>query len=178
MDVVVQTGTEHFIRIHISQYPAIPCLGAELSQARSTNGVFGHVVAAADGLHVKAQAPSDNDTLDVVSFYSGSKAGYRINVQAMCTAKCRVAAVSAITPGGSNDWVAWNPSTLSEAVDNLPDGYHILGDAAYPLSEKIMTPYPGKNLPPDKDSLNFHLSQLVLLYNRYLKNRKYNRYFV
>ena len=68
--------------------------------------------------------------------------------------------MSAITPGGSNDWVAWNRSTLSEAVDKLPNGYHILGDAAYPLSEKIMTPYPGKNLPPDKDSLNFHLSQL------------------
>ena len=42
----------------------------------------------------------------------------------------------------------------------LPDGYDITGDAAYPISEKLLTPYPGKSLPKDQDSFNFHLSQL------------------
>ena len=36
----------------------------------------------------------------------------------------------------------------------------MLGDAAYPLSDKLLIPYPGKNLPPDKDAFNFCLSQL------------------
>ena len=36
----------------------------------------------------------------------------------------------------------------------------ILGDAAYPLSEKILTPYRGKGLSNGKDSFNFYPSQL------------------
>ena len=49
---------------------------------------------------------------------------------------------------------------MSQAVDKLPDGYYILGDAAYPLSDHLLTPYPGQGLSPEKDSFNFHLSQL------------------
>ena len=61
---------------------------------------------------------------------------------------------------GRHDWVAWRESELSRATSRLPDGYYVLGDAAYPLSEKLLTPYPGKRLPRDLDSFNFHLSQL------------------
>lgn len=42
----------------------------------------------------------------------------------------------------------------------MPGNYCILGDAAYPLSDKLLTPYPGKGLDPGFDSYNFHLSQL------------------
>ena len=30
----------------------------------------------------------------------------------------------------------------------------MLGDPAYPLSDKLSIPYPGKNRPPDKDAFN------------------------
>lgn len=36
----------------------------------------------------------------------------------------------------------------------------MLGDAAYPLSDQLLTPYPGKLLPRDQDAFNFYLSQL------------------
>ena len=36
----------------------------------------------------------------------------------------------------------------------------MLGDAAYPLSDHLLTPYPGKNLLKDKDAFNFFLSQV------------------
>ena len=49
---------------------------------------------------------------------------------------------------------------MSQAVGKLPDGYYILGDAAYPLSDHLLTPYPGQGLSPEKDSFNFYLSQL------------------
>lgn len=129
-------------------------------KASSTNGVFANVVAAADGLLVRTRAPSAADTPNITSFYSGSKSGYGINVQATCDSNYRFCQVSAISPGATNDWNAWNRSSLSKAVDNLPDKYCILGDAAYPLSEKLLTPYPGKGLDPGYDSYNFHLSQL------------------
>lgn len=57
-------------------------------------------------------------------------------------------------------WTAYAGAQMSQAVDKLPDGYYILGDAAYPLSDKLLTPYPGKGLAPEYDSFNFHPSQL------------------
>lgn len=130
------------------------------AQDKSTDGVFQWVVAAVDGLFVKTKAPTAKDTRSVLSYYSGSKSAYGINVQAMCTADYRFCAMSAISAGATNDWVAWLRSSLCKAVERLPPGYHIIGDAAYPVGEKLLTPYPGKHLPADKDSFNFHLSQL------------------
>lgn len=130
------------------------------AQRKSTNGIFEFCVACVDGLFIKTQAPSPLDVANVVGFYSGSKCAYGINVQAMCTADYRFCSMSAIAPGSTNDWAAWNRSKLSRAVSRLPEGFYCLGDAAYPLSAKLLTPYPGKNLPPGEDSFNFHLSQL------------------
>lgn len=118
------------------------------------------MVAAANGLLVKTIAPSASDTSNVTSFYYGSKSGYGINVQATCDSNYRICQMSPIAPRATNDWNAWNRSTLSTAVARLPGNYCILGDAAYPLSDKLLTPYPGKALDPGFDSYNFHLSQL------------------
>lgn len=117
-------------------------------------------MAAADGLFIKGEAPTILDTPNQITYYSGSKSSYGVNCQATCTADYRFCNVSVLAPGASNDWVAWNRSGLATAVGKLPKGFHIIGDAAYPLSEQLLTPYPGKNLPKDKDSYNFHLSQL------------------
>ncbi|CAN0024068.1 unnamed protein product [Pylaiella littoralis] len=78
----------------------------------------------------------------------------------MCTADYRFCAMSAIAPGSTNDWVAWIRSSLSKAVNSLPNGFHIIGDAANPISGKLLTPYPGKDLPNGEDAFNFFLSQL------------------
>ena len=129
-------------------------------QEKSTDGIFSWVVAAVDGLFIKAKAPYAKDTANVLAYYSGSKSAYGINVQAMCTADYRFCAMSAISPGSTNDWVAWNRSSLAKAVARLPTGFHIIGDAAYPIGEKLLTPYPGRLLPAGEDSFNFHLSQL------------------
>ena len=86
--------------------------------------------------------------------------GFGFNIQATCDANYRVCSVSIIAPGAANDWSAWTRSSLARATMRLPDGYHNIGDAAYPTSEKILTPYPGKSLPEDQDSFNFHLCQL------------------
>ena len=130
-------------------------------QALSTNGVVGGCVGAVDRLHISTTAPSRNTVLNVTDYYSGNKRGYGLNVQAIATATLSFSAVSTIAPGSANHWRAWNNSSLSRATARLPRGFYLLGDdAAYPLSEKLLTPYPGRNLPRDKDSFNFHLSQL------------------
>lgn len=129
-------------------------------QEKSTDGIFSWVVAAVDGLFVRTLAPTAKDTANVLAYYSGSKAAYGINVQAMCNADYRFCGVSIICPGSTNDWMAWNRSSLAKAVARLPSKFHIIGDAAYPISEKVLTPYPGKNLPAGEDAFNFYLSQL------------------
>ncbi|CAB1098416.1 unnamed protein product [Ectocarpus sp. CCAP 1310/34] len=129
-------------------------------QDKSTDGVFSWVVAAVDGLFVKAKAPCAKETKNVIAYYSGSKSAYGINVQAMCTADYRFCAMSVTSPGSTNDWVAWNRSSLAKAVARLPAGCHIVGDAAYPIGQKLLTPYPERQLAAGKDSLNFHLGQL------------------
>lgn len=129
-------------------------------QAKSDNGVFDFVVAAADGLFIKGIAPTTSETANVLSHYSGSKSNNGINVQASCDALYRFCNMSIISPGSTNDWVSWNRSVLAKAVSGLPPDYHIIGDAAYPISDQLLTPYPGKNLPQGEDSFNFHLSQL------------------
>jgi len=126
----------------------------------STGGVFSGCVAAGDGLFVKTQAPSAVDAPNVLSYYSGSKCAYGLNVQATCDANYRFCSMSAIAAGSTNDWAAWNRSELSTAVLGLPPGFYMVGDAAYPLSNELLTPYPGKLLPRDKDAYNFYLSQL------------------
>ena len=45
----------------------------------------------------------------------------------------------------------------------LPNVYHITEDAMYPISDKLLTPHPGKSLPKDQDSFNFYLSQLRVI---------------
>lgn len=118
------------------------------------------VVGAADGLFLRTKAPSSTQTLKQIAYYSGQKKGYGYNVQAVATAKYRFSGLSVMNPGATNDYSAWIRSSLWDATQCLPPGYYIVGDAAYPLSDQLLTPYPGRNLEEEFDVFNFHLSQL------------------
>lgn len=91
-------------------------------------------------------------TTPVVS--QGTASTFRLHAT---TTYMRFCNVSTISPGSTNDWVAWNRSCLSAAVQNLPEDYYIIGDAAYPISDQLLTPCPGRGLEPGPDSFNFHL---------------------
>ena len=89
---------------------------------------------------MRLEAAPARSISNTVSYFSGSKTGYGFNVQATCDADYRFGSISIIAPGAANDWSAWNQSSLAEATARLPDGYHIIGDAAYPISETLLTP--------------------------------------
>jgi len=60
-----------------------------------------------------------------------------------------------------NDCRSFQKSGLQGIVENLPDGYYLVGDAAYPLSEHLLIPFVGsQRLDTTKDAFNFYLSQL------------------
>ena len=109
---------------------------------------------------MKTTAPTPVDTPNVLSFYSGSRSGYGLNVQATCDANYRSCSMSAIAASSTKDWTACNCSELSYSVAPAALLYYMLEDAVYPLSDQLLTPYPGKLLPRDLDAFNFYLSKL------------------
>ena len=131
-----------------------------VAQAKSNGEAFTGMVADVDGLLVKTLAPPARDTPNQIHYYSGSKCGYGMNIQVTCDSNYRFCSMLCIAPGATNDWVAWNCSDMSDAVGRLPKDFYVLGGAAYHLSDHLLTPHPGKQLPKNKDSFNFHLSQL------------------
>ena len=65
-------------------------------------------------------------------------------------------------PGSTNDSIAWQYTSLYRSLvkGDMPPGFWIAGDAAYGCHAWLLSPFKGKNLTPQQDSFNFHLSQL------------------
>ena len=56
---------------------------------------------------------------------------------------------------------AASPTALPASLDGLPLGSYVVGDAAYTLSDKCITPFTGsQRLNPTKDAYNYFLSQV------------------
>ncbi|CAM9783927.1 unnamed protein product, partial [Discosporangium mesarthrocarpum] len=108
---------------------------AAVFRARSRQGGMDRCVGAVDGLFVRIHKPRVKETLLML----GSTQGTRRD-----TAGC----ISC--PGSTNDRTAWSMP---------PDGYYIIGDSAYPPSDRLVTPYPGTCLCPNEDVFNFFHSQ-------------------
>jgi len=63
--------------------------------------------------------------------------------KAVCDEKLRFMYVAVAGPGNMPDITAYRKSSLMQFLDALPYGKYLLGDAAYPLSEQLLTPYTG-----------------------------------
>lgn len=61
--------------------------------------------------------------------------------------------------GNQNDRTAFKFSGFHKLFKDIPDGYYILSDAAYPAPDKVLVPFPGTNLSPSQDSYNSYQSQ-------------------
>ena len=95
------------------------------------------------------------------SFYSGHYDVYGLNVQAVCDVNCCFLFFGVVAPGKCGNQVAFERTLLFEYIKHLPDGYYMIGDAAYSVGEKMLTPFTGGHRSdPAKDAYNFFLSQL------------------
>ena len=128
------------------------------SRFRLMNGCIG----AIDGFFQKTIAPKKNETGNTIAYYSGHYESYGLNCQAVCDANLRFLFFAVVSPGSTNDNIAFAQADgLKQFIDKLPHGMYVLGDAAYTVSDKLLTPFVGsqKN-DPNKDAFNFYLSQL------------------
>ena len=132
-------------------------------QSKSTNGFIHGCVGAIDGYLQEIIAPTMRDTLgNVDAFFSGHYLVYGINCIAVCDAQLRFLYFGVVSPGKTNDNVSFRRTEgLIEAINRLPQGLFLVGDAAFTLSENLLIPFVGCLAGEvEKDAYNFHISQL------------------
>jgi hypothetical protein len=101
------------------------------------------------------------DTSNVTPYFSGPYQCYGINVQAICDAQCRFTYLSCRSPGGTGDSRAFHGTALNHFLHEIPQGFYVVGDAAYSFSATLLIPYSGADKRNrQNDVFNSHLSQL------------------
>jgi DDE superfamily endonuclease len=130
------------------------------------NSPLRYVVGAVDGLFIKRNAPRLSETLHVQRYFNGHKMGFGLNLQAACDHSLRFIGASCNTPGSTNDYTAWTMSDLDRLTEALPLPYILVGDAAYPPTERMITPLPGSNLDVNQDAFNYYQSQARITIER------------
>ncbi|XP_053685936.1 uncharacterized protein LOC128735480 [Sabethes cyaneus] len=124
---------------------------------------------AVDGKHINIECPPNSGSL-----FFNYKGHHSINLMAVSDAKYNFVSVDVGAYGGNSDGgvfanSAFGKRFLDKKV-NFPDTealpgtnlnlpYYIVGDAAFPLKENLMRPYPGQQLPALKENFNKRLSR-------------------
>jgi DDE superfamily endonuclease len=129
-----------------------------MSGPSGSKGLFKTAIGMVDGILIKIKSPSKQEDICISDYRSGHKKQIGINVQALCDAKLRFLYVSAMTPGRTNDYKAYEMSNLSSLIEQLPEGYWCGGDNAYINTEHLLSPFPCQSISPERDAFNFFLS--------------------
>ena len=113
------------------------------------------------GYLVHIYAPSNEEVINVNDYFSGQYKKYGINIQYICDNMCSLFYVSVSLPGSNPDINAFGSTCITHYIeDTLPNDYFFIGDMAYPCSNNLLTPYPGKNLERKKLIFNYYLIQI------------------
>lgn len=117
---------------------------------------FPGVIGAIDGCHIQISAPIDN-----ANSYINRKGYSSIVLQGICDNTLKFTDVFIGMCGSVHDARVWQLSDIKNHIEGnerryFNEFYHLLADSAYPLSNKILTPY--------RD--NGHLNHVQSNYNR------------
>jgi hypothetical protein len=116
-------------------------------------------VGCLDGIAIKIMEPSAATTPNPSTYYN-RKGFFALNVQAVCDSDSRFTFGSAMCPGSTHDSTAFAVSALSRLLGRTGDGtllsgFWIAADEAYVCGERVITPWPGRSLPVEKDCFNY-----------------------
>ena len=129
---------------------------------KSRYGLFKDCVGAVDGFLATITQPHMSEELNNPrAYYSGHYCCFGLNVQAMCDANLKFNYLAVSSPGGTPDVTAYRECSLHDQIEALPNGFHVVGDPAYILTEKLLIPYSGpERVETNNNVFNFFLSQL------------------
>ena len=134
---------------------------AALFESRSSKSVFRGCVGVLDGLLVKIQAPTEEESANVLAYFSGHYKCNGLNIQAMADHRGRFLFFAVAAPGSFPDANALALTVLLDWINGLPPGFFVLADNAYILSETVLIPFSGsQRSQPENSCYNFLLSQL------------------
>lgn len=124
-------------------------------------------IGALDGKHIAIQQPSHSG-----SEYFNYKHFFSVVLLALVDANYRFIYIDVGASGRAGDAGVFAASSLRKALDdntlNLPEpgvissqqiDFHIVGDDAFPLSTKLLKPYPHRNLDNKMKIFNYRLSR-------------------
>ncbi|XP_029164249.1 protein ALP1-like [Nylanderia fulva] len=130
---------------------------------------FNHCIRAIDGKHVVIQCPGNSG-----SSYYNYKGTHSIVLLAICDANYVFRYVDIGAFGRGSDSAIFKNSTVGRKFNskqmNLPgpsplsaEGpdmpYYLVGDEAFPLTDYLLRPYPGKGLTKEREIYNYRLSR-------------------
>jgi hypothetical protein len=146
----------------------------------SSYKLFGGCVGAVDGFFQPIIQPRVDDANgNPLAYMSGHYGMFGLNCQAVCDARERFLFFGVVAPAGkTNDSVAFEYCTaLKEALNNLPYGLYMVGDAAYTPWERMLIPLVGsQRLDPVNDTYNFYLSQVRIRIEMSFARRLVNKW--
>jgi hypothetical protein len=126
----------------------------------STKEAITNCIGVIDGYLLRIYTPPKADAGNVRCFFSGHYQCYGINIQAICNHNCRFLFFSLAAPGSTNDRDAVLETGIPKALDNVPEGFCVIGDAAYEASERLVPLFYGvSRLEAEHDNFNFYASQ-------------------
>jgi hypothetical protein len=148
--------------INLPEANELELLANQTTKKSTCDGIFHGCVLMIDGFLSIRNKPGDNECSNPADYYSGHKKTHGINVQALCDHTLKFRYVCVAAPGKTNDNKAFDRCTSLQAwLRMLPSSFFIVGDNAYPLSNKILTPFKGQQKQEVyNSSYNFYLSQL------------------
>jgi hypothetical protein len=130
-------------------------------ESLSLYGRLNGCVGALDGWLCRIKVPSENETYNVGSYFSGHYQSYGVKVQEACDSNSHFTFIFVLCPGGTGDSRAYAASYLHSYVSNLPLGFYLVADYAYTIFDMLLILNSGQYmLDPSKDTFNFYLSQL------------------
>ena len=97
------------------------------------------VVGAIDGTHIPIPSPANHH-----ENYVNRKGFHSIIAQVVCDSDMKFTSVNVGWPGSVHDARIFRNSKIGKKIINgtlLGDEHHLIGDAAYPLSKHLLTPY-------------------------------------
>lgn len=111
------------------------------------------IVGCIDGTYVPIRTPVKTIRHTYVNRHDETA----LTLQDICDAKKRFIDCFIGTPSKMHDARVYDISFIKNKVSAMGDYYHIIGDAAYPISINLLTPYNG-NLTPVQANFNQHFS--------------------
>ena len=127
-----------------------------------TGNVMTGCVGAIDGIVIRIQGPSFAESDGNPRQYYNRKGFFGLVCLAVCDSRKKFTSMSMKCPGSTNDNIAWRLSDLGKrAIEGkFAADQFLVGDEAFPCTESMLSPFPGRQLSVMMDAFNFWQSHL------------------